>query len=56
MVGSPMPDRSRAMTQTKKDTLVPQVGVSACVEKLSGQKIIVEKTSVNPRRRLKNRR
>jgi len=24
--GPPMPDRSRAMTQTKRDTLVPQVG------------------------------
>jgi hypothetical protein len=26
LVGPPMPDRSRVMTQTKKDTLVLQVG------------------------------
>jgi hypothetical protein len=27
LVGPPMPDRSRVMTQTKRDTLVLQVGV-----------------------------
>jgi len=26
LVGPPMPDRSRVMTQTKRDTLVLQVG------------------------------
>ena len=26
LVGSPMPDRSKVMTQTKRDTLVLQVG------------------------------
>jgi hypothetical protein len=29
LVGSPKPDRSRVMTQTKRDTLVLQVGGSA---------------------------
>jgi hypothetical protein len=56
MVGSGMPDRSRAMTQTKSDTLVPQVGVSTCVENLTPQKTSVEETSEMPRRGLKNKK
>jgi hypothetical protein len=32
MVGPPMPDRSRVMTQTKRDTLVLQVAIVTKVE------------------------
>jgi len=55
-VGCPMPDRSRAIIQTKSDTLDPQVGVSVCVVNLTAQKIFFEKTSEMPLRGLKNRR
>jgi hypothetical protein len=34
LVGSPLPDRSKVMTQTKRDTLVPRLGVELKVNYL----------------------
>jgi hypothetical protein len=49
LAGSPKPDRSKVMTQTKSDTLVLQVGGWAWGANSPCKKTFVEKTSGTPR-------
>jgi hypothetical protein len=50
LVGPPMPDRSRVMTQTKRDTLVLQVGVWRGLTTPHSKNLIV--TKVEQRKKL----